>query len=157
MEGIAGIEAMEEMKAISAMEEIAGMKGITGDALYPFNPFYRFYPFHLFYRFRPLTSQERLSISFPCNVLYHILGIAMPLKHICYLWAHLCNSPHTISVRGRNSDGCQRGSATAPPYALRHPTSGNDRIVQFDLELGRCPRPRMCANHRRLTGIRGMG
>ena len=67
------------MEGIEAME---GMKGITGDALYPFNPFYRFYPFHLFYRFRPLTSQERLSISFPCNVLYHILGVADAAKNI---------------------------------------------------------------------------
>ena len=48
------------MEGIEAME---GMKGITGDALYPFNPFYRFYPFHLFYRFRPLTS-TRTAIDF---------------------------------------------------------------------------------------------
>ena len=70
---------------MEGMGGVAGMEGITGDALYPFNPFYRFhrfYPFHRFHRFRALTLQERLSISFPCNVLYHILGIADAAKNI---------------------------------------------------------------------------
>ena len=49
---------------------------------------------------------------------------------------------YRIPAQDRNSDGCQKGSANATPYALRHPTPGNDRVVQFDLELGHCPRPR---------------
>jgi hypothetical protein len=34
------------------------------------------------------------------------------------------NLPRVIPVQDRNSEGCQRGSATAAPYALRHPTTG---------------------------------
>ena len=55
------------------------------------------------------------------------------------------------------SDGSQRGSANATPYALRRSTTENDRVVQPDLKLGRCPRPRTRVNHKRLAGIRGMG
>ena len=64
------------MEGIEAME---GMKGITGDALYPFNPFYRFYPFHLFYRFRPLTS-TRTAIDFFATYYTTSSASQMPLK-----------------------------------------------------------------------------
>ena len=91
IEGIAGIEAIEAMQEIEgvagmgAIEAMEGMKWITGDTLYPFNPFIAFIASVASIAsiaFASLTSQERLSISFPCNVLYHILGIADAAKNI---------------------------------------------------------------------------
>ena len=45
-----------------------------------------------------------------------------------------------------NSDGLQRGSATATPDALRRSTAGDWQIADIDLEMGFHPIPRTPVN-----------
>ena len=71
----------------------------------------------------------------------------------------------SVDAWKRTPKDCKEGSAHAPPDASRFQSACKRRLTRSHRdteerdywELGPCPRPRKRANHRRLTGVRGMG